>query len=182
MSTMIFWKGSFVSLRDGDRPDLTPLGDSPLLSPSLASAPNSLRSMYEAWKAGTLTKASLVDIAPSDSIAAYFSAPHSSSMGSSISLLFAFALEGVPGFVYCCLSGRLYRWRYFLDSDGQFIARALTLSLSYEKAPGPSATEGRCFIRDDWRSSLFAERQVCSVHSLPLFNNNFPSCHRLFNN
>ena len=55
---------SFVSLRDGDRPDLTPLGDSPLLSPSLASASTSLRSTYEAWKAGTLTKASLVDIAP----------------------------------------------------------------------------------------------------------------------
>ena len=73
---------SFVPLRDGDRPDLTPLGDSPLLSPSLASAPNSLRSTYEAWKAGTLTKTSLVDIAPSDSIAAYFSAPHSSSFGS----------------------------------------------------------------------------------------------------
>ena len=73
---------SFVSLKDGDRPDLTPLGDSPILSPSLASAPNSLRSTYEAWKAGTLTKASLVDIAPSDSIAAYFSAPHSSSLGS----------------------------------------------------------------------------------------------------
>ena len=74
---------SFVSLRDGDRPDLTPLGESPLLSPSLASAPNSLRSTYEAWKAGTLTKASLVDVAPSDAIAAYFSAPHSSSLGSS---------------------------------------------------------------------------------------------------
>ena len=74
---------SFVSLRDGDQPDLTPLGDSPLLSPSLASASSSLRSTYEAWKAGTLTKAALVDIAPSDSIAAYFSAPHSSSLGSS---------------------------------------------------------------------------------------------------
>ena len=74
---------SFVSLRDGDRPDLTPLGDSPLLSPSLASASTSLRSSYEAWKAGTLTKASMVDIAPSDSIAAYFSAPPCSSMGSS---------------------------------------------------------------------------------------------------
>ena len=70
---------SFVSLRDGDQPDLTPLGDSPLLSPSLASASSSLRSTYEAWKAGTLTKASLMDIAPSDSIAAYFSAPNSSS-------------------------------------------------------------------------------------------------------
>ena len=43
---------SFVSLWDGDRPDLTPLGDSPLLSPSLASASTSLRSTYEAWKAG----------------------------------------------------------------------------------------------------------------------------------
>ena len=74
---------SFVSLRDGDRPDLTPLGDSPLLSPSLASASTSLRSTYEAWKAGTLTKASMVDIAPSDSIAAYFSAPPRSSLGSS---------------------------------------------------------------------------------------------------
>ena len=74
---------SFVSLRDGDRLDLTPLGDSPLLSPSLASASTSLRSTYEAWKAGTLTKASMVDIAPSDSIAAYFSAPPRSSLGSS---------------------------------------------------------------------------------------------------
>ena len=73
---------SFVSLRDGDRPVLTPLGDSPLLSPSLASAPNSSRSTYEAWKAGTLTKASLVDIAPSDSIAAYFSAQPRSTLGS----------------------------------------------------------------------------------------------------
>ena len=69
---------SFVSLRDGDRPDLTPLGESPLLSPSLASASSSLRSTYEAWKAGTLTKVSLVDIAPSDSIAAYFSLASSS--------------------------------------------------------------------------------------------------------
>ena len=73
---------SSVSLRDGDRLDLTPLGDSPLLSPSLASASTSLRSTYEAWKARTLTKASLVDVALSDSIAAYFSAPHSSSLGS----------------------------------------------------------------------------------------------------
>ena len=69
---------SFVSLRDGDRPDLTPLGDSPLLSPSLASASTSLRSTYEAWKAGTLTKASLLDIAPSGSIAVYFSTGSSS--------------------------------------------------------------------------------------------------------
>ena len=74
---------SFVSLIDGDQPDLTPLGDSPLLSPSLASASSSLRSTYESWKAGTLTKASLVDIAPSDSIAAYFSAQYGSPLSSS---------------------------------------------------------------------------------------------------
>ena len=83
------------------------------------------------------------------------------------------------GRCFWCLSGSFYSRRYFLDSDGQFIARALTLSLSYEKAPGPSATEGRCFIRGDWRSSWFAERQVCSVHSVLLFNNNFPSFPRL---
>ena len=34
---------SFVSLRAGDQADLTPLGASPLLSPSLASCPSSLR-------------------------------------------------------------------------------------------------------------------------------------------
>ena len=124
---------SFVSLRDGDRPDLTPLGDSPLLSPSLASASTSLRSTYEAWKAGTLTKASMVDIAPSDSIAAYFSAPLQFFFGLFFSVVFALALEGVPGFLYCCTSGRLYCSHYFLDSNGQFIARALSLTLSYEE-------------------------------------------------
>ena len=91
---------SFVSLRDGDRPDLTPLGDSPLLSPSLASASTSLRSTYEAWKAGTLTKASMVDIAPSDSIAAYFSAPPCSSMGSSSRSGLCSLWKVFPGFLY----------------------------------------------------------------------------------
>ena len=63
----------FASRRDGDQPDLTPLSVSPLLSPSLASGPSSLRSTYEAWKAGTLSRSSLADIAPPDAIAAYFS-------------------------------------------------------------------------------------------------------------
>ena len=63
----------FAFLRDGDQPDLTPLSVSPLLSPSLASGPSSLRSTYEAWKAGTLSRSSLADIAPPDAIAAYFS-------------------------------------------------------------------------------------------------------------
>ena len=94
---------SFVPLRDGDRSDLTPLGESPLLSPSLASAPNSLRSTYEAWKAGTLTKASLVDIAPSDSIAAFFSQLRTI-------LLWALHLVRV-----CALFGRCPRFRLLLS-------------------------------------------------------------------
>ena len=77
-----------------------------------------------------------------------------------VSVVPVHALEGVTAFVFCCLSGRLYCLHYFLDSGGQFIARAFTLSLSYKKAPGPSATEGRCFTRGDWRSTWFAERQV----------------------
>ena len=164
---------SFVPLRDGDRRDLTPLSDSPLLSPSLASAPNSLRSTYEAWKAGTLTKASLVDIAPSDSIAAYFSAPPRSTLGSSSRscLCSLWKVSRVP------LSGTLPAGSTActtFPTPTVSSLRALTLSMSYEKAPGPSATEGTCFTCGDWRSSWFAERQVCSVHSVPLFNNIFP--------
>ena len=96
-------------------------------------------------------------------------------LGLSISFVFALALEGVLGFLYCCTSGRIYCLHFFLDSNGQFIARAISLTLSYEEAPGPSATEGRWwFDRGDWRSSWFAERQVSSVHSVPLFNNISP--------
>ena len=80
-------------------------------------------------------------------------------------------LEGVIALVFGFSSGRPFSLRYFLDSSGHFFAHAFTLTLSYEKAHGPSATEGRCFIRGDWRSTWFAERQVCSVHSVPLFNN-----------
>ena len=74
---------SIVSLRDGDRLDFTPLGDSPLPYPSLASASTSLRSTYALWNAGSLTKASLADVAHTGSIAAYFSGPGSSSSSSS---------------------------------------------------------------------------------------------------
>ena len=62
----------FVSLGAGDEADLTPLGASPILSPSLASCPSSLRSVYEAWKAGTLTRSMLVDVTSSDYISAFF--------------------------------------------------------------------------------------------------------------
>ena len=63
---------SFVSLRAGDQADLTPLGASPLLSPSLASCPSFLRSVYEAWKAGTLTRSMLADVTTSDYLSAFF--------------------------------------------------------------------------------------------------------------
>ena len=159
---------SFVSLRDGDQPDLTPLGDSPLLSPSLASASSSLRSTYEAWKAGTLTKAALVDIAPSDSIAAYFSAPHSSSLGSSSrSCLYTLwkvsplssSVVSPDGSTACTTS----------STPAVSSLRARSRSpCRIKRPPGPSATEGRCFTRGDWRSTWFAERQVCSVVSLSL--------------
>ena len=81
VSTMIFWKG--VSFPLGMAIDLISLHWAILRSSSLASASTSLRSTYEAWKAGTLTKASLLDIAPSGSIAVYFSTPRSTSFGSS---------------------------------------------------------------------------------------------------
>ena len=72
------------SLRDeGLQTDLAPLhsvGLSPLLSPSLASGIGSLRYVYEAWKAGNLTRATLRDIASTDSCNTYFSTPPSYSL------------------------------------------------------------------------------------------------------
>ena len=46
--------------------------------------------------------------------------------------------------------------------------------LVVRKGPWSFCDRGRCFTRGDWRSSWFAERQVCSVHSVPLFNNISP--------
>ena len=46
--------------------------------------------------------------------------------------------------------------------------------IKYESAPGPFAAEGRCFIRGDWRSTWFAERQVGVLSVSLLYNNNFP--------
>ena len=62
---------SFVSLRAGDQTDLTPLGVSLLLSPSLASCLSSLRSVCEAWKAGTLTRSMLADVTTSGYVSAF---------------------------------------------------------------------------------------------------------------
>ena len=54
--------------------------------------------------------------------------------GLSISFVSVLALEGVPGFLYCCSSGRLCCLHFFLDSNGQFTARAISITLSYEEA------------------------------------------------
>ena len=62
----------------------------------------------------------------------------------------------------------------FLDFFFQVTARALTVSIKFESAPGPFAAEGRCFILGDWRSTWSAERQVCVLSVSLLFNNNFP--------
>ena len=106
------------SLRDGDQSDLSPSGVSMLLSPSLASSSSSLRSVYEAWKAGTLTRAMLADISTSESISAYFSAsPGLSSTSSLRSNL-------------CVLSG-IVRCACSLD----FACQVNALSLTFEKAP-----------------------------------------------
>ena len=79
-----------------------------------------------------------------------------------LSLDFALPVEGFYGSSPCKFSegptGSCYH----------VVQSALAVALTYKKAPGPSATEGRCFIRGDWRSSWFAESQVCSAHSVPL--------------
>ena len=80
----------------------------------------------------------------------------------------------------CAHSGQFFGYGPFVSTEGtnglrysrdfayQVIARELALALMYIKAPGPSATEGRWLTRGDWRSSWFAESQVCSAHSVPL--------------
>ena len=88
-----FWKHIIVdhpldselsSLRDeGLQTDFAPLrsvGLSPLLSPSLASGIGSLRYVYEAWKAGNLTRATLRDIVSTESYNTFFSTPPSYSL------------------------------------------------------------------------------------------------------
>ena len=64
------------SLGDGGQTDLAPLaaaGIDPMLSVSLASGIGSLRPVYEAWKAGTLTQSMHTDIRGCDSYNKYFS-------------------------------------------------------------------------------------------------------------
>ena len=80
----------------------------------------------------------------------------------------------------CAHSGQFFDYGPFVSTEGtnglrysrdfayQVIARELALALTYIKVPGPSATEERWLTRGDWRSSWFAESQVCSAHSVPL--------------
>ena len=88
-----FWKqfvtdhpldSELSSLRDeGLQTDFAPLhsvGLSPLLSPSLASSVGSLRYVYEAWKAGNLSRPTLRDISSTESCNTYFSTPPSYSL------------------------------------------------------------------------------------------------------
>ena len=152
-----FWKHFIVdhpldsklsSLRnEGLQTDLAPLhsvGLSPLLSPSLASGIGSLRYVYEAWKTGNLSRATLRDISSTESCNTYFSSrrlriPWLRLRGRSWLLS-----EGHTGFFFGARFGCVY-W-LFLDFFFQVTARALTVSINYESAPGPFAAEGRCFI------------------------------------
>ena len=92
-----FWKhfvadhpldSELSSLRDeGLQTDFAPLhsvGLSPLLSPSLAAGVGSLRYVYEAWKAGNLSRATLRDITSTESCNTYFSTPPSYSLVTSL--------------------------------------------------------------------------------------------------
>ena len=180
-----FWKqfvtdhpldSELSSLRDeGLQTDFAPLhsvGLSPLLSPSLAVGEGSLRYVYEAWKAGNLSRATLRDISSTESCNTYFSTPPSySEVAASLSL------EGIPGFSFGACFGCVY-WLvgspFFLDFFFRVTARAIKVSNKFENAPGPFAAEGRCFIRGDWRSTWSAERQVCVLSVSLLYNNNFP--------
>ena len=97
--TMICWKGVSFALRDGDRSDLTPLGDSPLLSPSLASASTSLRSTYESVESWYPHESFF---AGHRSVCFYceliFLLHTASSLGSLLSVVSVLTLlEGVPG-------------------------------------------------------------------------------------
>ena len=144
---------SFVSLRAEDQADLTPLGASPLLSPSLASCPSSLRSVCDAWKAGTLTRSMLADVTTSDYLSAFFEG--SSELSSTRSCL-EISVAGIIG------------WFYLRQFVCHFIACALAFTLTYEKTPGPFCGRGAWLIRGDWRFIWVAERQVCSVVSVSL--------------
>ena len=95
-----------------------------------------------------------------------------------LSLLHKLSLCGHLHAPVCVHSGRLLRYWLYISPYSQsteFPIDKSTLASfdTYEEAPGPSETEGRCFIRGASRFVRVAERQVCRVLSVPLFNNIF---------
>ena len=148
---------SFVSLRAGDQADLTPLGASPLLSPSLASCPLSLRSFfvshtYSVYAGGR-----------------YYLRLRCCFLRSHLWFLVSSLVFAVP------LAGYIV-WSYFRQFVCQFTAGTLTLSSTFAKAPCTFAAEETCFTRGEWRFTWVAERQVCSFVSSPLSNTVCPLC------
>ena len=152
-----------------------------MLSVSLASGIGSLRPVCEAWKAGTLTQSMLTVC---DSYYKYSSVPVapcfslSSSPRSNLSSLWRVTSVSA-------LSGTLQPFSGFavLPSSARpsiLLPRGSSRTPSSKKRPLVRLRpRGRCLILGDWRSSWFAERQVCSVHSSLLCNNNFSPCLRI---
>ena len=118
---------SLVSLRAGDQANLTPLSASPVPSPSLAS----FRSVYEAWKAGTLTRSMLADVSTSAYIFGFFSTSFGLSDRSPLRSLWQVSSIGSTAGSSSIIPLRTRS----------------TLSVTFAKAPGPFADQGRCFIR-----------------------------------
>ena len=157
------------SLRDGRKADLAPLtavGIDSLLSVSLASCIDSRRSVYESWKAGNLSRSTTLAFPGTHNSHAYFSAPQASSLWSShpSSLCSLWKVTLVSNRCGVLLAHRLLCYR---NSDSPSDGYLFASIQKFEKAPGPSETEERCFIRGDWRSVRVAERQVRGVFSFP---------------
>ena len=116
-----FWKlfvgdhpldSELSSVRDeGLQTDFAPLhsvGLSPLLSPSLAAGVGSLRYVYEAWKAGNLSRATLRDISSTESCNTYFFYAAFVFPGYVSEVAFVLSLAGIPGFSFGARFGCVY--------------------------------------------------------------------------
>ena len=140
-------------LRCGGQTDLAPLtavGTDPLLSVSLASSIRSLRPAYEAWKAGNLKTSMLSDV------------PGTYNNGMFFSVSQAFSLWSSPRSSLCSL------WKVTsVPGSSDLLQRPSTRM----KRPLVHLRPREMFIRGAWRFVRVAERQVCRVHSVPLFNN-----------
>ena len=164
----------FHSLRDGGQTDLAPLaavGIEPLLSVSLASGIGSLRPVYEAWRAGTITKSMLADIPGCDDSCKYFSEACPSLLSLSSSprsrLCSLWRVTSVPA--SGCTSQVSSGSGAPPTSSRSCImsSRARSRTPSSTKRPLVQLRQERCFALGNWRSTWSAKRQVCSVHSVP---------------